>query len=79
MLGLPDLKEKAREALDNIEEPVGMFQIAVDFKGHVAVCIGGIPSVLVDVMGQAMKNNHQLKDLVEQALCESIDIKTSQE
>lgn len=79
MLGLPDLKEEARKALDGIEEPVGMFQIAVDFKGHVAVCIGGIPSVLTAVIGHAMRDNHQLKDLVEQALCEAIDIKTDQE
>lgn len=79
MLGLPDLKEEAHKALDGIEEPVGIFQIAVDFKGHTAVCIGGVPSVLITVMGHAMRDNHQLKDLVEQALCEAISIKADQE
>ena len=43
----------------------------IDDKGHVAVCIGGIPDVIVKIMAKAMKDNHQIKDLFESAWCEA--------
>lgn len=71
---LPDVKREAHNQIDGLEGQVlGMVQIMADDKGHVAVCIGGIPDVIVKIMANAMKDNHQIKDLFEAAWYEAND------
>lgn len=72
---IPDVKVEAHRQIDGLEGTVlGMVQIMADDKGHMAVCIGGIPDVIVDIMAKAMRDNHQIKDLFEAAYCKSTDI-----
>lgn len=71
---LPNVKREAHNQIDGLEGQIlGMVQIMADNKGHVAVCIGGIPDVIVKVLAQTMKDNHQIKDLFEAAWCEAND------
>lgn len=66
---LPDVKVEAHKQIDSLEGTIlGMIQIMVDDRGHQAVCIGGIPDVIVRVLGNAMRDNHQIRDLFEAAL-----------
>lgn len=65
---LPDIKIEVHRQIDGLEGSVlGIVQIMADDKGHVAVCIDGIPDVIVKVLAQTMKDNHQIKDLFEAA------------
>lgn len=69
---LPDIKREAHRQIDDLEGTVlGMVQIMTDDKGHVAICIGGIPDVIVKILAKAMNDNHQIKDLFESAWCEA--------
>lgn len=71
---LPDAKREAHNQIDGLEGQVmGIVQIMADDKGHVAVCIGGIPDVIVKVLAKTMKDDHQIKDLFEAAWCEAND------
>lgn len=66
---LPDVKRNAHDQIDRLEGQIlGIVQIMTSDTGQVAVCVGGIPDVLIKVMAQAMKDNHQIKDLFETAL-----------
>lgn len=66
---LPDVKVEAHRQIDSLEGTVlGMVQIMADDKGHMAVCIGGISDVIVNILGKAMQDNHQIRDLFEAAL-----------
>lgn len=72
---IPDVKTEAHRQIDSLEGTVlGMVQIMTDDKGHMAVCIGGIPDVIVNILAKAMKDNHQIKDLFESAYCKSTEI-----
>ena len=72
---LPDVKQEAHKQIDGLEGSVlGMVQIMADDRGHMAVCIGGIPDVIIDILSKAMRDNHQIKDLFEAAYCKSTDI-----
>ena len=65
---LPDVKREAHKQIDSLEGSIlGMVQIMADDEGHVAVCIGGIPDVIVKLLAKAIKDNHQIKDLFESA------------
>ncbi len=71
---LPDVKREAHNQIDSLEGTIlGMVQIMADNKDHVAVCIGGIPDVIVNILAEAMKDNHQIKDLFESAYCKSTE------
>lgn len=72
---IPDVKVEAHRQIDSLEGTVlGIVQIMVDDKGHMAVCIGGIPDVIVNIMAKAMYDNHQIKDLFVAAYRKSTDI-----
>lgn len=72
---LPDVKSEAHRQIDSLEGTIlGMVQIMVDDKGHVAVCIGGIPDVIINILAKSMKDNHQIKDFFEAAYCKSTDL-----
>ena len=59
---LPDIKKEAHSHIDSLEGNIlGIVQIMVDDKGHLAVCVGGIPDVIVDVLAKVMKSNHQIR------------------
>ena len=69
---LPDIKREAHWQIDGLEGTVlGMVQIMTDDKDNVAVCIGGIPDVIVKILAKAMNDNHQIKDLFESAWWEA--------
>lgn len=72
---IPDVKTEAHRQIDSLEGTVlGMVQIMTDDKGHMAVCIGGIPDVIVNILAKAMKDNRRIKDLFESAYCKSTEI-----
>lgn len=67
---IPNVKKEAHQQIDSLEGNIlGIVQIMVDDKGHVSVCVGGIPDVIVAIMAKAMRDNHQIKDLFEDAWC----------
>lgn len=71
---LPDVKVEAHKQIDSLKGAVlGMVQIMADDKGHMAICIGGIPDVIINILSKAMQDNHQIKDLFEAAYCKSMD------
>lgn len=72
---IPDVKTEAHKQIDSLEGTVlGMVQIMANDKGHMAVCIGGIPDVIVNILAKAMKDNRRIKDLFESAYCKSTEI-----
>lgn len=69
---IPDVKGVAHRQINSLEGSIlGMVQIMADDENHVSVCIGGIPEVIVRTLAEAMRGNHQVKDLFESALHES--------
>ena len=71
---LPDIKKEAHSHIDSLEGNIlGIVQIMVDDKGHLAVCVGGIPDVIVDVLAKVMKSNHQIREFFESAWCAAND------
>lgn len=71
-MNIPDVKSEAHKQIDSLQGSIlGMVQIGADDTGHVAVCIGGIPDVIIKTLANVMKGNHQIKDLFEAAWCEA--------
>lgn len=71
---LPNLKNEALEQLNKLNGTViGMIQIVANSEGHVSVCAGGIPDVLVQTLSKVMRDNPQFRDIIESAWTESID------
>lgn len=72
---IPDVKTEAHRQIDSLEGTVlGMVQIMTNDKGHMAVCIGGISDVIVNILAKAMKDNRRIKDLFESAYRKSTEI-----
>lgn len=73
---ITDVKGEARRQIDKVGDNIlAMVQIIADDEGHVSVCVGGIPDVIVRVLGKTMRDNHQIKDLFEAAWIDSTDVK----
>lgn len=70
---MPDVKKEAHKQLDGLGTILGIMQIAVDEKGHVAVCVGGVPEVIVRTLAHVMQDNHQIKELFLDAWCGAND------
>lgn len=74
-MNIPDVKREAHKQIDKVEGNVlAMVQIIADDEGNVSVCVGGIPDVIVRVLGKTMRDNHQIKDLFESAWVSSTDV-----
>lgn len=72
---IPDVKKDAHRHIDSLEGNIlAIIQIACDDKGHLAVCVGGIHTIVIDVLSKVMKDNHQIKDIFEAAWVESTSI-----
>lgn len=70
---MPDLKEQARKAVDDLNgSAVGVVQLLASDKGHVSVCIAGVPEVITHIIADALKSNPQIKALFEAAWCQSM-------
>lgn len=71
---LPDIKKEAHSHIDSLEGTLlGCVQFMADDKGHLAVCVGGIPDVIVNVLAKVMKDNHQIREFFESAWCAAND------
>ena len=71
---IPNVKKDAHQRIDSLEGNIlGIVQIMADDKGHLAVCVGGIPDVIVDVLAKVMKSNHQIREFFESAWCAAND------
>lgn len=69
---LPDIKVTAKQALDGLNgTPLGVFLVAMTEKGHCCTFVGGIPDVIIHALKNAMNENPQIKDLVEEAWCQT--------
>lgn len=72
---IPDVKKEARKHIDSIGDNVlAIVQIVADDEGKVSVCVGGIPDLIVKVLGKTMRDNHQIKDLFEDAWVNSTNL-----
>lgn len=72
-MDLPDLKTELHKAVDNLEgTPLGAFQILLSEKGHQSVMIGGVPDLIVRSLTNAIRENHQIRELVEAAVFQAM-------
>ena len=70
-----NVKAEAYKQLDTLNENVlGIIQIGVDNRGLVSVCVGGFPDVIIRTLANTIKENHQIRDLFETALCKSNEL-----
>lgn len=66
---MDDIKQKLHEAIDGLDDTIGCaILIGNDFNRQTAI-IGGIPDMIIDTLASIMKQQHQVKDLIEAAWC----------
>lgn len=74
-MNLPDLKTECHKAIDGLNgTPLSVFQILLSETGHQSVMIGGVPEIIVRSLVNAMKENHQIRELVEAAVFQVMDV-----
>jgi hypothetical protein len=70
-MNIPNLKFEGRKALDSLGDNLGAIVfIANDFQQN-AVCIGGVPDIIIDVLADVMKTDPRIKELFEAAWCKA--------